>query len=97
MNPELEIQEGIYNEISELLSRADTVDKASAYIATYLQSKIGLGVIDTYDYTIIDLSANGFQANIEFSFTWNVAQTCNMLVYPNRSPAKAFDQAMSII
>lgn len=97
MNPEIVLQDGIYDDISVLLSRANTVDKASAYLSTYLQRKMGEGIIDLYDYTIIDMGANGLQANVEFSFQWNIAQVCGMLVYPKRSLAKAFDHAMGVI
>ena len=97
MNVELVLQEAIYDTISILLSKADTEDKASAYVANFLQQKVGEGVIDSYDYTILDMGVNGFQANVEFSFRWNIAQTCGMLVYPKTSPAKAFDHAMGVV
>jgi hypothetical protein len=97
MNPELAIQDGIYNEISILLSKADSVEKASALVAHYLQKKIGEGVIDMYDYTINDHGVDGYTASIEYSFVWNIANTCSMLVVPKVSPLKAFDHAMSII
>lgn len=97
VNAELQLQEGIYDDISMLLSKADSEEKASGYIAHYLQKKVGEGIIDTFDYTILNMRSNGFQANVEFCFQWNIGQTCGMLVYPKRTPAKAFDHAMSVI
>lgn len=97
MNVELQLQEGIYEEISVLLSKANSEEKASAFIAHFLQKKVGEGIIDSYDYTIINMGSNGFQANVEFCFQWNIGQTCGMLVYPKRSAATAFDAAMSVI
>lgn len=97
VNVEQQLQESIYDKISILLSKSDSTEKASAFIAGFLQQKVGEGVIDSYDYTILDLGVNGFQASIEFSFQWNLNITHGMLVYPKRTPANAFDQAMSII
>lgn len=97
MNVEIALQEGIYDNISELLSRATSIEKASGYIAAYLHMKLCEGVIDTFDYSIKDMGIDGIQAIVEFSFAWNVGNMCNMLVFPKRSPAKAFDHAMGVI
>lgn len=97
VNVELQLQEHIYEKISELLSKADSTEKASAFVANFLQQKVGDGVIDSYDYTIIDAGINGFQASVEFCFQWNLNNTHAMLVYPKRTLANAFDHAMSII
>lgn len=97
MNPELEIQEGIYDDLSVLLSKANTPEQASAYFASYFQAKIGKGVIDMYDYAIKDMGVDGLQAIVEFSFAWNIANTCNMLIIPKVSLAKKFDRAMGVI
>ncbi len=96
MNVELQLQEAIYEEISVLLTKADSKEKASAFIAHFLQKRVGEGVIDSYDYTILD-TPTGYQANVEFCFCWNIGQTCGMLVYPKRNPTKAFDAAMGIV
>lgn len=98
MNAELEVQEAIYNDISELLSKADSVERASGYLSTYLQSKIGTGVIDiNYDYTIKDTGINGIQAIVEFCFTWNLTNMCSLLVLPKVSLATKFDRAMGVV
>lgn len=97
MNLEIEIQEGIYDDLSVLLSKSSTAEKASAFIAHFFQKKVSEGVVDMYDYTINDLGANGFSANVEYCFAWNITNTCSALVYPKRGPITAFDHAMSII
>jgi len=97
MNPEIEIQEGIYDDLSQLLSKANTIEQASAYFAPYFQGKIGTGIMDMYDYAIKDMGPDGLQAIVEFTFAWNIANTCNMLVIPKVSLAKKFDRAMGVI
>lgn len=97
MNVEIALQEGIYNEISILLSKSNTVEKASSFVAHFFQKKVHEGVIDMYDYTIVDASPNGFHATIEYSFAWNISNTCSALVYPKHSPAAAFDRAMGVV
>lgn len=97
MNPEFEIQEGIYDDISILLSKSDTIEKASTFMVHYFQKKMSEGIVDMYDYTINNLGTNGFSATVEYSFAWNIANICSALVYPKRSPIAAFDHAMRII
>lgn len=97
MNPEFEIQEGIYDDISVLLSKSDNIEKASIFLVHYFQEMMSKGIVDMYDYTINDLGTNGFSADIEYSFAWNIANICSALVYPKRGPTAAFDYAMSII
>lgn len=97
MNVELQIQEGIYNALAELLAKADTGDKASAFLSHYFQKKVSEGVIDaSYDYTII-CHPDGWHADVSFSFAWNLNNTCSMLIIPKHSPVTAFDRAMGVI
>ena len=97
MNVEISLQDGIYDDISVLLTRAVSVEKAGAYLANYLQRKMSEGIVDLYDYTITDMGIDGLKADVTFSFQWNAAHICSMLVYPKRSLAAAFDHAMGVI
>ena len=97
MNVEQAIRDGIYNEISELLGKADSMEKASAYLANYFQCKMHEGVIDMFDYSLDDMGPNGIHASVKYSYQWNVDNTCIMVVSPKRSLAKAFDHAMSVV
>lgn len=97
MNPELEIQDGIYEDLAELLEKADSLGKAGAFFVHYFQGKMNAGIIDMFDYQIVGNEKDGFTATVEFSFQWNVNNTCSMIVIPRDNPAKAYDRAMSIV
>lgn len=97
MNPEQDIQDGIYDDISVLLTKADCLEKASAYIAHYLQAKLGEGIIADYDYAIVEHSDLGLTANVEFHFSWNLNNCVGLLVIPKDNAAAAYDRAMAIV
>ncbi|MDE1830390.1 MAG: hypothetical protein KGI25_08705 [Thaumarchaeota archaeon] len=97
MNPELEIQDGIYEDLSLLLAKANTIEHANAFFASYLQAKIAAGIIDMYDYEIKDMGIHGLQAFVEFNFAWNIVNTCNMQILPKITLAKRFDRAMGVV
>jgi hypothetical protein len=97
MNAELIIQEGIENDIANLLGKSESEWKADTLIADYFQKKIHEGVVDTYHYTLTDRKALGFWVYIEYTFAWNIAHTRTAYIGPDDTVKNAYDRAMGII
>lgn len=97
MNPEITIQEGIENDIGNLLGKSASVETASAFMAAYFQMKMHQGVVDLYDYTITDRKDLGFWARIEYSFAWNIGETKTANIGPNDTIKEAYKRAMAIV
>jgi hypothetical protein len=97
MNVEIIIQEGIEQDIAELLEKSDTMEKASAFLCHYLQKKISEGVLDLYDYTLTDKKTLGIWVYIEYTFAWNVNNTIMLIIGPNKSNNSAYNRAMGVI